>query len=533
MALTHSTGWLAIQSGGTTDLTIDAAHLVSARLRWRGKDRRIWDSRSNTVSGLSASFPSVPSGWTSGGGSARFDITVMTGEWAAAGTITISAPGGSSTKAWTCGAQSSKALSVSTNCYGYGTASGSTSIDYGPTTGFGYPSVRATVDYYQDIPSESLSAVVNGVLVTGPASLANGVASDWYPITLSLGQNVITHSIGGGGLADIEIEYTYQPYPPPPTRHAPENTVVTDDETPTFEMTLPASDASGLHVRLSLSMMPTMSQPTIYDSSASQEGWEYLSGSNWVPLPAGGAPPQSRVRFTPTNPLAPGTWYWIVAAKDWAWGIPNELAWSLRRVLSVDALEGYSLAVGASIWSCLDLVITESANGELSTIEFEVDNWPDALTGKRAQDLIHYRDPVYLSIYDTTGEERQYLGRVFDKQPDDVSLRIIATMGDKVLADRLASSDYLETDIGTALKGIIETDCVPLLADGIPAPFGLTANLETKNKQAMQAFQEVFRTFGLLFWVETHALDWIVYLADPTKLAPQGIVVEFPMEGEV
>jgi hypothetical protein len=231
--------------------------------------------------------------------------------------------------------------------------------------------------------------------------------------------------------------------------------------------------------------------------------------------------------------LAPGTWYWIVAAKDWAWGIPNELAWSLRRVLSVDALEGYSLAVGASIWPCLDLVITESANGELSTIEFEVDNWPDALTGKRAQDLIHYRDPVYLSIYDTTGKERQYLGRVFDKQPDDVSLRIIATMGDKVLADRLSSNDYLETDIGTALKSIIETDCAPLLADGIPAPFGLTANLETKNKQAMQAFQEVFRTFGLLFWVETHALDWIVYLADPTKLAPQGIVVEFPMEGEV
>lgn len=533
MSLTKSTGWLAIQSGGTTDLPIDAAHLVSARLRWRGKDRRIWDSRSNTVSGHSASFPSAPSGWTRGGGSARFNITVMTGEWAAAGTITVSAPGGSSTKAWTCGAQSSKALSVSTDCSGFGTASGSTSIDYGPTTGFASPSIRASVDYYQDIPSESLSAVVNGVSVMGPASLDNGQASDWYPITLQLGQNVITHSIGGSGLADIEIEYTYQPYPPPPTRHAPENTVVTDDETSTFEMTLPLSDASGLHVRLSLSMMPTMSQPTMYDSSASQAGWEYLSGGNWLPLPAGGAPPQSRVRFTPTIPLVLGTWYWIVAAKDWAWGIPNELAWSLRRVLSVDALEGYSLAVGTSIWPCLDLVITESANGELSTIEFEVDNWPDALTGKRAQDLIHYRDPVYLSIYDTTGEERQYLGRVFDKQPDDVSLRIIATMGDKVLTDRLASADYLETDVGSALAAMVTSDCAPLLDTGIEDPFGLTTNLASKNQQVMASFQEVFRTFGLLFWVEAQALDWIVYLADPTKLAPQGIVVEFPMEGEV
>jgi hypothetical protein len=374
---------------------------------------------------------------------------------------------------------------------------------------------------------------VNAVLVMGPASLNNGQVSDWYPVSLVIGANTITHSIASSEQADIEIEYTYQPYAAAPTRHAPENQVVTDDETPTFEVTLPASDASALHVRLSLSMMPTMSQPTTYDSSVSQTGWEYLSGGNWLPFPAGGVPPQSRVRFTPTIPLPPGTWYWTAAAKDWAWGIPNELAWSLRRVLSVDALEGYSLAVGSSIWPCLDLVITESANGELSTIEFEVDNWPDALTGKRAQDLIHYRDPVYLSIYDTTGEERQYLGRVFDKQPDDVTLRIIATMGDKVLADRLASADYLETDVGSALAAMVTSDCAPLLDTGIDDPFGLTTNLASKNQQVMASFQEVFRTFGLLFWVETHALDWIVYLADPTKLTPQGIVVEFPMEGEV
>lgn len=532
MSLTKSTGWLAVTNGDTTHLPIDVAHLVSARLRWRGKDRRIWDSKTNSADGHSVSFPSVPSGWTRGGGSARFNITVMTGEWAAAGTITVSAPGGSSTKAWTCGAQSSKALSVSTNCSGYGTASGSTSIDYGPTTGFGYPSVRATVDYYQDIPSESLSAVVNGVSVTGPASLDNGQVSDWYPITLSLGQNVIVHSIGGGGLADIEIEYTYQPYCPAPTRHAPENTVVTDDETPTFEMTLPQSEAAAMHARISLSMMPTMSQPTMYDSSASQTGWEYFSGGNWLPLPAGGAPPQSRVRFTPTNPLAPGTWYWIVAAKDWAWGAWSDTPWMLRRVLSVSALEGYALAVGATPWACTDLIITESSNGEMSTIEFTVPNHPNA-EGKTAHDLINYGDPVYVSIYDSTGEERQYLGRVWEKQVDDLNLQVTATMGDKILADRLASNDYLETDIGTALRSIIETDCAPLLADGIPAPFGLTANLETKNKQAMQAFQEAFSTFGLLFWSETHALDWVQYLADPTTLTAQGILAEFPMEGDV
>lgn len=530
MALTKTTGWFAIQSGGTTNLPIDAAHLVSARLRWRGKDRRIWDSRSNTVSGHSASFPSVPSGWTRGGGSARFDITVMTGEWAAAGTITVSAPGGSSTKSWTCGAHSSKALSVSTNCSGFGTASGSTKVDYGPTTGFGYPSVRATVDYYQDIPSESLSAVVNGVLVTGPASLASGVVSDWYPITLQLGQNVITHSIGGGGLADMEIEYTYQPYAPAPTRHAPESMSVTDDETPTFEVTLPLSEAAAMHARISLSMLPSMSQPTIYDSSASQAGWEYLSGGSWLSMPAGGVAPGTRVRYTPTEAIPPGTWYWTAAAKDWAWGATTELPWVLRRVLSVNALEGYSLAVGSTPWKCLSLVITESANGEISTIEFEVSNFPDS-EGQTAHDLIAYDDPVYLSVYDNTGKETQYFGRVADKQPDDIYLRVTATMGDKVLTDRLVSSDYIETDVGTALASIVTTDCAPLLADGIPSPFGLTATLAFKNRYPLEAFQEVFKLFGLLFWAETQALDWVMNLADPTKLSAMGIVVEFPMEG--
>ena len=89
MSLTKSTGWLAIQDGGATDLPIDAAHLVSARLRWRGKDRRIWDSKTNSADGHDVSFPSVPSGWTRRR-LARFNITVMTGEWAAAGEITVS-----------------------------------------------------------------------------------------------------------------------------------------------------------------------------------------------------------------------------------------------------------------------------------------------------------------------------------------------------------------------------------------------------------------------------------------------------------
>jgi hypothetical protein len=191
--------------------------------------------------------------------------------------------------------------------------------------------------------------------------------------------------------------------------------------------------------------------------------------------------------------------------------------------------EGYTLAVGATPWKCLTLVVTESANGEVSTIEFEVNNAP-IYQGKTAYDLIQYGDLVYLSIYDSDGAEQQYLGRIWQKNPDDMYLHIIATMGDKILADRLVSSDYLNIDVGTALATIVTTDCVPLLAVGIPSPIGLIASLASKNKQALEAFQEVFRTFGLKFWSETRSLDWLMYLADPTKLTAQGIMVEFPME---
>jgi hypothetical protein len=527
MSLTKSTGWLAVQDGGTTNLPIDVAHIVSARLRWRGKDKRLTDSRGNS-GGASASFPGVPEGWTRSGGEATHSATVQTGAAYDSGTVGVSAPGGSKSVSWSLSPHSSKRVTASANCSGTGTANGTWTKGQSATS-IGSQSTSARVYYYKDIQSENLSAMVNAVLVTGPASLNNGQVSDWYPVSLAIGANTITHSITSSEQADIEIEYTYQPYCAAPTRHSPANQVVTDDETPTFEMTMPASDASTLHSRISLSMMATMSSPTVYDSSASQGGWEYLSGGSWLPLPVGGVAPGTKVRFTPPTPLPPGTWYWTVAAKDWAWGASSEMPWMIRRVLSVDALEGYALAVGATPWTCTDLTVTESSNGEISTIEFTVPNHPDD-NGRTAHDLINYGDPVYVSIYDSTGEERQYLARVWEKQVDDLDLRVVATMGDKILADRLVTSDYLETDIGTALKSIIETDCAPLLSDGIPAPFGLTANLETKNRQAMQAFQEAFSTFGLLFWNETQALDWVQYLADPTTLSPQGIMLEFPME---
>lgn len=531
MSLIKSTGWMLAQNGGITNLRVSASHIVSARLRWRGKDKRL--SRAITASEPTniVDFPDTPAGWIKEGGYASYAVTVKAFSASDHGSVSVRAPGGADSVTWALDPFDFGRFTAATNCAGTGTAVGDTTGEY---VTFSNPVITARADFYKDIQTEQLRATVNNVTIAGPAALANGVVSDWYSISnLLIGDNTVAHNIASSEQADIEIEYTYQPSAPPPARHTPEHYAVTDNGAQPFEMTLlraSGSDAATLHGRVRLSLMPDMSDPTVYDSSAIQRGWQYLDGATWKDMPAGGVASGTRVRLTPAVLLAVGVWYWTAAAKDWAWGAETDPAWALRRVLSVNALEGYSLAVGSTLWPCKTLVITESSNGELSTIEFSVSNMPNT-EGKTAYNLISYGDPVYLSVYDSTGKEQQFLGRVIRKDPSDFDMKILAGMGDKILADRLCSSDYTGQDIGTALKNIIDTDCAPLLSKSIPSPFGVTVNLVAKNRQALEVWQEAFKTFGLAFWCETDALDWVMYLADPSKLSPQGIIVEFPMEG--
>lgn len=431
MALTKSTGFIVLKNNQKTAITIPATRIESARARFRGASK--FDSTDASRSGTSsATFPSPPAGYQATGGKASHSITINAGFAGAEGTVGISAPGGSNSLSYKLGANVSQSYTVSTNCAGTGTAVGDYSISgSGSASG---RSVTGTAYFKKETPSSDISVTVNGQATAGPASLNDGIISDWIALSaLVPGDNTVQCTVGGSDQVYLEIEYTYQPVPPKPTLVAPEHYAVTDSKTPVFEFVLlPASgsDATSYHGRLMMSMSPTLDSAIIADSSLSQTSWEYWTGSAWAAMPAAGVAANNKIRYVTT--VTVGNWYWAAATRD-DWGVGEASATrTLRVVLSVDALEGYSLAVGTKGYKCETLTITESANGEISRIEFSVPN-----QNGEAHQQINYGEQVYLSVYDSTGAEKQYLGRVWKKQPDDINLQVIATMGDKVLADRV------------------------------------------------------------------------------------------------
>ena len=529
MALTQSTGWLGVSSGSSRQVVIPGTAVVSARARWKG--RSVYDNWDGYSSGLtSASFPSPPPGYVVTGGSAQFSVTINAGWYGATGYVSVSAPGGSKSVNYDLGPNVSQTISVQTSCDGSGTAQGSYSIS--GSGGASNPSVYVETRARKTTNSSNPSMVVGGESVVGPASLADGAVSDWYEIpagALLGGANDVLSSIGGSGIAYLEIEYTYQPYPPPPERQAPQNLVVTDDRTPTFEFALEAAEGSDSvkhHGRIVLSRTLTLGSPIIADSSVSQEGWSWWDGLAWQPMPAVGVDAGTLVRYEPTDPMGLGVWYWAAVTRD-EWGIGLQTtSWILRVVLSVDALEGYSLAIESEVYPCLDLEINLACNGKIGTIAFSINNMPDE-SGVRNDRRVHYGDEVSVSLYDDTGHVSQYLGRIWQKNPGDVTLGLVATLGDKVLADRILKADYLNQDLGGALVAAVEARCPPLLATGIPNPLGITVNMPFMGKQVIEMFEEAMRTWGLRWYVQTEATDQVVYVVDPLSLQAQGILVRY------
>lgn len=532
MSVTASTGYILAQDGQLVAVNVPGTRLVSSRLRFKGKT--IVDTWSNYNTGVgSASFPTnIPSGYTRTDGRAEFSVTITAGAAGVSGTVSVSAPGGSASEAFSIPANQSRYISVWADCYGYGTATGS--ISY--LSGFGTHSGAYTLArvYAERVRiTTSPKATVGAQEINGPATLADGVESGWYNITagnLLPGSNQVAIEVSGSLQVWLEIEYTYDPYPPAPTRHTPENLAVSDDRAQPFEVTLEGAEGSSAtqyHAKLVISQSPTLSNPIVADSSQSQVGWERWDGAAWVPLTGTGAAAGSLVRYTPTSPLPLGVLYWHAQTKDnWGYGLISSI-WSLRVVLSVDSQEGYALAVDSVPYKCIDLEIKETSNGEIGLITFVIKNTPDA-EGVRPFASIPYGASVAVALYDSTGFERQYLGRVWKKDPGDVYLTITATMGDRLLAERLAKQDYLEMDLGSALASIVTTECAPLQATGIPDPIGIVGSLAVKGKAALEAFQEAFRLWGLLFWTETAITDWVQYLRDPNTLAAQGVLIEYP-----
>lgn len=527
MAVTGSTGFIGVSDGGTNLVSVPGTRVDSARLRWKGKttsDR--WEGYSQGT--MLADFPAPPLGYSVTGGLAEFAVTINAGWSGAFGSVSVSASGGSKSIDYNLGPYVIQRFNVSVPCNGTGTAQGGYSIQ--GSGGASNPVTTATTEARRDWLTTNPRVTIGGQQIVGPASLVDGAISGWYDIpagALVGGNNEVPNNIEGSGLGYLEIEYTYQPYPPSPERLWPENIGIIEDRTPGFEMTLNAaenSDSEFYHGQLILSQSPTFASSVVVDSSTSQVGWEYWDGSAWDDLPSIGVPSGTKVRYIPSSPMSLGVWYWKALTRDeWGVGIQSS-SWRFRMVLSVDALEGYSLAVASTVYPCLDLEVNLACNGKLGTIRFVLSNLPDS-EGLRNNDLINYGDTVNVSIYDETGHEAQYLGRVWQKTPGDTTLEVIASMGDKILADRILKTDYLSEDLGTALAGAVDTYCAPILSTGIPDPIGIVVNLPLSGKQVLAMFLEAMRIWARRFWVETDVTDWVAHVVDPSALSMAGILV--------
>lgn len=529
MAISGTTGWLAFKSGSAQQISIPGTIVSGARIRFKGKSDYSHWSDSNS-GGWSVSFPSPPGGYSVVGGSAQFSVTITANDAGATGSVGVSASGGGNSTRYSLGPYGSTRVSVGTGCDGVGVAGSSWSVD-GPPGGnasASSPSIVASAKAWRETRSSNISAVVAGESIVGPASLADNQVSDWYNLTnLIPGWNTVLASVGGSQDIYIEIEFTYEPKPPAPLRQEPISGVVSDDRLNPFVMLI-QEDAQGSSTRFwplfRYSMSALMQDSEEFDSSESQVGWEYLDGEAWTPLPAEGIPTGTTCRYIPQSNLSLGVIYWQVQEKDdfghGDWSDP----WSLRMVLDVNALEGYALAVDSNGYPCMDLEIEEAANGEIGTISFTIPNLPDE-DGVRPYAKIEYGAQVHVSIYDSTGFEKQYVGRIWQKTPGPVYITLVASMGDKLLADRLLGQDYTSQDLGVILSHAISTYCSPVLASGIPNPLGIIAAFNENGKSVQTIFKKAWEIWGLLFWTETVATDWVQYVKLPSSLTGAGIMV--------
>ena len=517
-----------VSNGQQTQIQIDATKVDSARVRWKGIDRyqmHYWSGYGEQ------NFPMPPSEYDVTRGMCGAVIYVKT--YSMIGSeirFKLTAPGNIKTRTVYFRSDTETEWEISMTCAGYGT------VEVEITEDPEWPPLECYVVRYWTYTEAEWNEFLGGTqnpkitvgtqTVSGPASVADGVWSNWYNVTLSPGLNRITHSIGGGGQAVCEIEYTYQPLPPKPTLLEPEQLYTTESGGITFRVKLvPASgsDSTAYHCKLFVSSSPLLDAGTIIDSSQDQAGWQYWTGSAWAALPASGVSANTEVRYGSTLRL--GSWYWAATTKDqWGYGITSD-ARTVRIVTSLTALEGYRLLINDEEYQCLELNITESANGEISLVEVRLKNLDGELKNK-----VTYGANVYIVIYDAYGAEMTYVARVHSIDTDDLEMVLTATMGDKILTDRFCSKDYSNQDLGAVLRDVVSTDCVPLRNDGIPSSWGVNVYTASKGRRPMDVFQEFFKQLSVLFWVEADLTDWVVHIANPEIVPAKGLAVEFEVE---
>ena len=209
MALTKT--WSAtVSNGQQTQIQIDGTKVDSARVRWNGIDR--YEAHSWVGHG-EKTFPTPPTGYTITYGACGAVVYVRT--YSMVGTtlrFTLSAPGGTKREYIFFPSDGEYECEIWTTCSGTGTVTLGISVE----DEFG-PAEYHTVSYWTYVEAKRgqflggtdyPKITVGTQTISGPANVPDGQWSNWYNVTLSPGLNRITHSIGGGGQAICEIEYT-------------------------------------------------------------------------------------------------------------------------------------------------------------------------------------------------------------------------------------------------------------------------------------------------------------------------------------
>ena len=527
MPKTGSTGWVYARDGDITQIDLTAAsNVVSARIRWRGVKRIDTAHNDSTVGWTSrpagvedvifGSLPSVPSGhsfsrhriWTSisSGSSGAYEI-----EHYIDGDLV--------------GSKSGAASYVSLFTHHHTNESGQSvevvvqhAADYELWTQWRTTGTR-------DVQTSDPHATIEGSSYQHLGTINDGVVTDWVDLhALTANTSLdITHSIGGGERVQYEIEYIYEPRLPEPNRIEPESAHRTNNRQPVFELELTEeadNSSDKYHAGVQISKYTTMNPLTLSLESINNTGeWELWNteASIWEPFPLEGVDPGSLVRVKPETHLDYGNLYWTAASLDnWHYGY-NTTHRNLRILLSIKGR--YDLLIEGESYDAFSVQVSETANGEIASIEFELANADGSAYAE-----IGYGDEVILGVIDTLGNEEEYIGRVREKSPSGKYLAIRATTGDGILGERRVKEDYSAQDIGATVAHIINNYCQPLTSNNVDLNTGFGRPVQADGKKAIAVLEDIRREYGIHYYVDK---DWDVHFYKPDAIGNHFVAVRY------
>jgi len=135
------------------------------------------------------------------------------------------------------------------------------------------------------------------------------------------------------------------------------------------------NDSNLYHVRARIGIRSDFQEYTeIFDSKNDTTSWEIYDGVNWVSFPQEGVPAGTKCRIKPDiNLYKFGFYYWDATAHNpqWGYGINAKH----RMIIVVDDTdERYVLSIAGRDYKAMQLNVSESANGELGSINITLSN---------------------------------------------------------------------------------------------------------------------------------------------------------------